>query len=542
MPRPSISGWFDSRIRIWRPTVTKDALQAEKRIYAVSSVVECAINRSLSTNALQDGGNATVGTIRWYGLASIDVKPRDLAEIVSGPDAGTTWEVDAVKVRPRAHHTQVDCFEWNGKLPEVATDSSDDAIDSGDDAGNGDGDGDGLTPTHLVLTVGNHFPVVGFSLTVFARLRDADEQNVPLAGRVVTWSKTGAGGSFAFETSVTDNNGLASVIFTVSGSVETYTFTGTDSEGLTGTSDEITSIESSGDILDFFPEIASHIASDGKSPIIRASLPFTDAQVSAIDDVGTAWTGIPIPPGYHPSDQSSVEIASDGTDPISPPAVFRKKQLLPWSPGGVSHDFLALEPISAEGAMVDFWIGLTLKINKPFIGPASNGQKIFAWWESNPNDPDHIGLGWVTLKWLGGPLGAANGIPVLADDGLRLQIAPEYPAELDDFLVNAGDGGSITDVATDVWIRIAIGLKASSIYGVADGRLIGYINGVKNIDAPWKSTAGRFIKFDLQCMFGGDFGSLQDHYDHLIEQAGFEDVVAEDNVYEYGHVVIVEAA
>ncbi len=119
MPRPSIAGWFDSEIRIWRPTVTRDALQADKRDYSVSSEVECAINRSQSSNALQDGGNATVGTLRWYGLPSIDIRPRDVCEIISGPDAGTTWEVDATPVRPRGHHTQVDCFEWNGKLPAL---------------------------------------------------------------------------------------------------------------------------------------------------------------------------------------------------------------------------------------------------------------------------------------------------------------------------------------------------------------------------------------------------------------------------------------
>lgn len=117
MPRPSISGWFDSRIRIWRPTMAKDALGAEARLYSVLSEVECAINRSNATNALQDGGNATIGTLRWYGLPTIDVQPRDVCEIFEGPDSGTTWEVAGPPVHPRGHHTQVDCFEWNGKLP-----------------------------------------------------------------------------------------------------------------------------------------------------------------------------------------------------------------------------------------------------------------------------------------------------------------------------------------------------------------------------------------------------------------------------------------
>lgn len=121
MPRPSISGWFDSKIQIYRPTASKDAVGVQENTYVPLAEVECAIDRSRSANTAQGGGNAETGTLRWYGQANIDVQPRDVCAITEGPDAGTTWEVDSYPVRPRGHHTQVDCVEWNGELPGVTS-------------------------------------------------------------------------------------------------------------------------------------------------------------------------------------------------------------------------------------------------------------------------------------------------------------------------------------------------------------------------------------------------------------------------------------
>lgn len=118
MPRPSIAGWFDSEIRVWRADTSKDALAVEDRLLVPLATVGAAINRSNTASATQAGGTAIVGTLRWYGLPTIDVRERDVCEIISGPDAGTTWEVDALPVRPRNHHTQVDCVEWHGTLTE----------------------------------------------------------------------------------------------------------------------------------------------------------------------------------------------------------------------------------------------------------------------------------------------------------------------------------------------------------------------------------------------------------------------------------------
>lgn len=119
MARPPIAGWFDSTIRVWRPIVTQDALSVEERDYVVIDTYGAAINRSSMNVAQQGGGMAPVGTVRWYGEITITVEPRDVCEVLTGPDAGRLWEVNEPVTRPRNHHAQVDCIEWNGSLPTL---------------------------------------------------------------------------------------------------------------------------------------------------------------------------------------------------------------------------------------------------------------------------------------------------------------------------------------------------------------------------------------------------------------------------------------
>ena len=119
MPRPSIAGWFDSEIRVWRASVDTDTLGVESRTYTVIGTYGAAVNRAKMSVGQAAGGLEPIGTLRWYGLPTISVLPRDIAEVITGPDAGHTWEVDQIKVRPRLHHTQVDCVEWHGTLPDL---------------------------------------------------------------------------------------------------------------------------------------------------------------------------------------------------------------------------------------------------------------------------------------------------------------------------------------------------------------------------------------------------------------------------------------
>lgn len=116
--RPRIDGLFDSQIRIWRADITKDALSAESRTYRPTATVGAVVNRSTTPVAPANGGLAPTGSVRWYGRPDIDIQPRDICEVISGPDAGHTWEVNQLPVRPRGHHTQVDCIEWHGILSE----------------------------------------------------------------------------------------------------------------------------------------------------------------------------------------------------------------------------------------------------------------------------------------------------------------------------------------------------------------------------------------------------------------------------------------
>jgi hypothetical protein len=115
--RPAISGMFDSEIRIWRPAETKDSVGVEERDYTPIAIVGCFINRPRGLEAETGAGLAPSGGTRWYGLPTIDVQPRDVCEVISGPEQGKLFEVNEPPVRPKNHHTQVDCIEWNGTLP-----------------------------------------------------------------------------------------------------------------------------------------------------------------------------------------------------------------------------------------------------------------------------------------------------------------------------------------------------------------------------------------------------------------------------------------
>ncbi|HTE43897.1 MAG TPA: invasin domain 3-containing protein, partial [Gemmatimonadaceae bacterium] len=97
-------------------------------------------------------------------------------------------------------------------------------------------------PTKYVVAAGSNSPIAGTLVTISAQLASANNNPVATVGLIVTWSKTGNGGSFASATSATDANGIASVVFTTAPSAGTvYTFTATDQNKLTGTSGNVTS-------------------------------------------------------------------------------------------------------------------------------------------------------------------------------------------------------------------------------------------------------------------------------------------------------------
>ncbi len=77
-------------------------------------------------------------------------------------------------------------------------------------------------------------------MTITAQLADAANVAVPTSGLVVSWSKTGAGGSFSSATGTTNASGIATVTFTVGTTTGTiHTVTATSPGGITGTSGKI---------------------------------------------------------------------------------------------------------------------------------------------------------------------------------------------------------------------------------------------------------------------------------------------------------------
>lgn len=120
MRRPKIDRLFDSTVRVWRPTAdANNRLGAETRTYSPIATLGAALNRSTAPVGDIGPGMAPIGSRRFYLRPDANVQARDLLEIISGPETGSTWEVDEPPTRPRSHHTQVDSIVWNGVLPEL---------------------------------------------------------------------------------------------------------------------------------------------------------------------------------------------------------------------------------------------------------------------------------------------------------------------------------------------------------------------------------------------------------------------------------------
>lgn len=96
-----------------------------------------------------------------------------------------------------------------------------------------DGSTDG---TQYIVTSNSYEVAPGGTCTITAQLADSGNFPVNEPGHVVTWSKTGSGGSFGSPTSITNASGIATVTFTVSSVLDTEHFvTATDENSIVGT-------------------------------------------------------------------------------------------------------------------------------------------------------------------------------------------------------------------------------------------------------------------------------------------------------------------
>src|SRR5213078_4838762 len=111
---------------------------------------------------------------------------------------------------------------------------------------------------------------------------DANNNPVATAGKTVTWTKTGAGGSLASAISTTDASGMATVVFTTGPTPATYTITATDNTGLTGTSGNITTIA--------LPAAKYLVSSSNNSPLAGSAIAIT-AQLADANNNPVATPG-----------------------------------------------------------------------------------------------------------------------------------------------------------------------------------------------------------------------------------------------------------
>ena len=145
----------------------------------------------------------------------------------------------------------------------------------------------GVASKYLVTSSG-YSPVGGTAVTITAQLTDANNNVVATAGKTVTWSKTGTGGSFANPTSVTNSSGIATIAFTTNTTVGTiHTVTGTDNTALTGVTSNITTV--SGTATKFIVTANTYSPATGSSVILSAQLADASDNPIATPGISVSW-------------------------------------------------------------------------------------------------------------------------------------------------------------------------------------------------------------------------------------------------------------
>jgi uncharacterized protein YjdB len=142
--------------------------------------------------------------------------------------------------------------------------------------------------THYAVTASNTAPVAGTAITLSAQLKDANGNNVAIAGRTISWSSSN-GGTFG-PSSPTNASGLATVTFTTANTTRSYSITALDNTSISGTtSASITSIAGAAAKYLVSSSAASVVA--GGSTTITAQL--VDANNNTVGAAGetVTWSG-----------------------------------------------------------------------------------------------------------------------------------------------------------------------------------------------------------------------------------------------------------
>ena len=168
-----------------------------------------------------------------------------------------------------------------------------------------------------IVTTSASSVVAGAPVTITARLVDASGNPISLPGVLVTWSNTGAGGSFATPTSSTDANGVATVSFTTNTVANvTYTFTATDASSRTGTSGNVTTV--AGPAAKYLVSTSSTSPVAGTAVTITAQLADVNNNVVSLAGQTVTWTstnGGSFTPSTSTTNTSGVATTSFTTSP-----------------------------------------------------------------------------------------------------------------------------------------------------------------------------------------------------------------------------------
>lgn len=116
-PRPSITSLLDHTARIHRPAQFSATLGSLNQAHVlVASAVPCAVRRPQAIVVDVGPGLSPAGERDIYFELGVDLLTLDVIELVTGPDAPGTWEVNGPPTRPRDHHVEARCRHFSGTL------------------------------------------------------------------------------------------------------------------------------------------------------------------------------------------------------------------------------------------------------------------------------------------------------------------------------------------------------------------------------------------------------------------------------------------
>lgn len=162
--------------------------------------------------------------------------------------------------------------------------------------------------TSYAVTSDSYERLTTLSVLISAQLKNGGV-NVAEAGHVVTWSKTGAGGTFSAPTSVTDGTGKATVTLTFGTADTNYVVTATDEFATTGNSANIHSLDEG---LGFLRAISNlEYAIDAE---ISTELSMAGVVTDIIDHSGNDVAATMIA-GHEPTYQAAGWAITGGTKP-----------------------------------------------------------------------------------------------------------------------------------------------------------------------------------------------------------------------------------